>query len=104
MVNKTNRYPNFGFVSPCGPELNFIRCDDLPVVYTNLVSKMFAFRSKFNCKKFKRVQLNLYYTNYVNKFGPYKRAFPDTQLNISEINSGKQQGNYSRILMIMQYM
>ncbi|XP_045595447.1 UPF0598 protein CG30010-like [Procambarus clarkii] len=37
--NKTARYPEFPFFSPCGRERNFIRCDDLPLVFTNLVRK-----------------------------------------------------------------
>ncbi|XP_076040088.1 UPF0598 protein CG30010 isoform X2 [Oratosquilla oratoria] len=37
--NETNRYPEFPYVSLCGRERNFIRCDDLPIVYTHLVEK-----------------------------------------------------------------
>ena len=37
-VNDTGRYyPDFPFLSPCGRERNFIRCDDLPVVFTNVL-------------------------------------------------------------------
>ena len=37
-VNKTGRYGDeFPFVSPCGPEMNFLQCDDQPVVFTHLV-------------------------------------------------------------------
>lgn len=36
--NSTGRYENdFPYVSPCGPETNYIRCDDLPVVFTHLL-------------------------------------------------------------------
>lgn len=36
-LNRTGRYQDtFPFVSPCGPERNYIRCDDLPIVFTNL--------------------------------------------------------------------
>ena len=36
--NDTGRYyPNFPFLSPCGRERNFIRCDDLPIVFTNVL-------------------------------------------------------------------
>lgn len=36
--NKTGRYTtDFPFVSPCGPEMNFVRCDDQPIVFTHLV-------------------------------------------------------------------
>ncbi|KAG7164400.1 UPF0598 protein CG30010-like [Homarus americanus] len=38
-MNDTERYPEFPFLSPCGRERNYIRCDDLPVVFTNLVMK-----------------------------------------------------------------
>ena len=34
--NDTGKYEEFPFVSHCGRERNFIRCDDLPVVYTHL--------------------------------------------------------------------
>jgi len=37
--NETRRYTeDFPYVSHCGHECNFIRCDDLPVVFTELVS------------------------------------------------------------------
>ena len=36
--NSTGRYEEeFPYVSPCGPETNYIRCDDLPVVFTHLL-------------------------------------------------------------------
>ena len=36
--NSTGRYEgDFPYVSPCGPETNYIRCDDLPVVFTHLL-------------------------------------------------------------------
>lgn len=31
-----SRYPDFPYLSPCGRERNFIRCDDRPIVYTEL--------------------------------------------------------------------
>lgn len=35
--NETNRYiEDFPYVSMCGRERNFIRCDDVPVVYTGV--------------------------------------------------------------------
>lgn len=38
--NHTGRYVNdFPYVSLCGPERNFVRCDDLPVVFTKIVQK-----------------------------------------------------------------
>uniref|UniRef100_A0A1B6HNQ3 Uncharacterized protein n=1 Tax=Homalodisca liturata TaxID=320908 RepID=A0A1B6HNQ3_9HEMI len=38
--NKTGRYEEeFPFISPCGREINFIKCDDRPVVFTHLTEK-----------------------------------------------------------------
>ena len=38
--NITGRYEEeFPYVSPCGPETNYIRCDDLPVVFTHLLDQ-----------------------------------------------------------------
>lgn len=38
-VNNIGRYENnFPFLSPCGLELNFIRCDDLPVVFEKILT------------------------------------------------------------------
>ncbi|ALC42420.1 CG30010, partial [Drosophila busckii] len=34
--NETNRYPMFAYISPCGREHNFVRCDDTPIVFTQL--------------------------------------------------------------------
>ena len=37
-LNDTTRYyPDFPYLSPCGRERNFVRCDDLPFVYTNVL-------------------------------------------------------------------
>ncbi|KAE8599972.1 hypothetical protein XENTR_v10017414, partial [Xenopus tropicalis] len=37
--NETGRYQeNFPYVSPCGRERNFIRCDDRPIVFSHLLS------------------------------------------------------------------
>uniref|UniRef100_V9LDN5 Uncharacterized protein n=1 Tax=Callorhinchus milii TaxID=7868 RepID=V9LDN5_CALMI len=35
--NVTSRYPEFPYVSLCGRERNFVRCDDLPIVFTHLL-------------------------------------------------------------------
>lgn len=36
--NRTGRYEeDFPFLSPCGRERNFLRCDDRPVVFTHLL-------------------------------------------------------------------
>ncbi|XP_031849393.1 UPF0598 protein CG30010 isoform X2 [Nomia melanderi] len=38
--NETGRYmEDFPYISLCGPERNFIRCDDLPIVFTKIVQK-----------------------------------------------------------------
>ncbi|KAF2362167.1 Protein of unknown function DUF4505 [Trinorchestia longiramus] len=36
-VNASARYPQFPFLSLCGVEKNYIRCDDLPIVFTHLI-------------------------------------------------------------------
>lgn len=36
-LNDTNRYQDFPFISPCGRERNYIRCDDVPIVFTHLI-------------------------------------------------------------------
>uniref|UniRef100_T1ISW4 Uncharacterized protein n=1 Tax=Strigamia maritima TaxID=126957 RepID=T1ISW4_STRMM len=39
-INKTGRYEkDFPYVSPCGVEMNYVRCDDRPVVFTHFVDK-----------------------------------------------------------------
>lgn len=37
--NKADRYQDFPFISLCGRERNFIRCDDVPIVYTHIITK-----------------------------------------------------------------
>lgn len=38
--NNTDRYvEDFPYLSLCGKERNFVRCDDLPIVFTKLVQK-----------------------------------------------------------------
>jgi len=39
-LNKTENYADsFPYLSLCGPERNFIRCDDLPIVFTHLLKE-----------------------------------------------------------------
>ncbi|CAH2268810.1 UPF0598 protein CG30010 [Pararge aegeria] len=39
-LNKTGRYhEDFPYISLCGRERNYIRCDDVPIVYTHIISK-----------------------------------------------------------------
>jgi len=36
-INKSNRYADdFPYISRCGPELNYIRCESKPIVYTDI--------------------------------------------------------------------
>ncbi|XP_069771074.1 UPF0598 protein C8orf82 homolog [Narcine bancroftii] len=35
--NVTGRYQEFPYLSPCGRERNFVRCEDLPIVFTHLI-------------------------------------------------------------------
>lgn len=36
-INDTNRFQGeFPYVSPCGREKNYVRCDDVPIVFTGL--------------------------------------------------------------------
>lgn len=37
--NNTGRYSEFPYLSICGKERNFVRCDDYPFVYTNVIKK-----------------------------------------------------------------
>lgn len=38
-LNTSGRYPEFPFISLCGRERNYIRCDDVPIVYTHIITK-----------------------------------------------------------------
>ncbi|CAH1108705.1 unnamed protein product [Psylliodes chrysocephalus] len=38
-VNRTHRYEEFPYISLCGKERNYIRCDDRPIVYTHVIQK-----------------------------------------------------------------
>lgn len=38
-INKTNRYTEFPYISLCGKERNFVRCDDYPIVFTHVITK-----------------------------------------------------------------
>lgn len=39
-LNTTGRYTeDFPYISLCGKERNFIRCDDVPIVYTHIITK-----------------------------------------------------------------
>ncbi|KAL3280884.1 hypothetical protein HHI36_004112 [Cryptolaemus montrouzieri] len=37
--NNTERYKEFPFLSKCGKERNFVRCDDCPFVFTHILEK-----------------------------------------------------------------
>ena len=36
-LNETDRYPEFPYLSPCGRERNYVRCDDKAIVYTHII-------------------------------------------------------------------
>ncbi|GJQ82807.1 hypothetical protein Trydic_g13509 [Trypoxylus dichotomus] len=38
-LNKTGRYAEFPYISLCGRERNYVRCDDYPFVFTNVIDK-----------------------------------------------------------------
>lgn len=38
-INNTDRYKDFPYISKCGKERNFVRCDDYPFVFTHIVDK-----------------------------------------------------------------
>ncbi|KAK9719547.1 protein of unknown function (DUF4505) [Popillia japonica] len=38
-LNNTDRYTNFPYLSLCGREKNYARCDDYPFVFTNVIEK-----------------------------------------------------------------
>lgn len=47
-LNSTQRYQEeFPFISLCGRERNFIRCDDVPIVYTNVLKKNDSYHLSF---------------------------------------------------------
>ncbi len=37
-MNNSGRYEEFPYISPCGKELNYIQCDDRPIVYTSIIN------------------------------------------------------------------
>lgn len=40
ILNSTGRYEDtFPYISPCGHETNYVRCDDLPIVYTHILDR-----------------------------------------------------------------
>lgn len=36
-INNTDRYKEFPYLSICGKERNFVRCDDYPIVFTHVL-------------------------------------------------------------------
>ncbi|RDD47231.1 UPF0598 protein C8orf82-like protein [Trichoplax sp. H2] len=52
-INNTGRYQEeFPFISPCGREINYIRCDDVPIVFTHLVEESLSDISKIKKSKY----------------------------------------------------
>lgn len=39
-INNTERYAEFPYISLCGKERNYIRCDDYPIVFTHVLEKL----------------------------------------------------------------
>ncbi|KAI1709645.1 homeodomain-like domain-containing protein [Ditylenchus destructor] len=53
-LNNTERYrESFPYISPCGKELNFVRCDDRPIVFTELDDDESMFVCNYSNKKTK---------------------------------------------------
>ncbi|KAI1700409.1 hypothetical protein DdX_16745 [Ditylenchus destructor] len=53
-LNNTDRYrESFPYISPCGKELNFVRCDDRPIVFTELDEDESMFVCNYSNKKMK---------------------------------------------------
>ncbi|XP_022901798.1 UPF0598 protein CG30010 [Onthophagus taurus] len=40
LLNKTDRYKEFPYLSMCGKERNYVRCDDFPFVFTHVMKKI----------------------------------------------------------------
>ncbi|XP_012286384.1 UPF0598 protein CG30010 [Orussus abietinus] len=38
-TNNLERYKEFPYISLCGRERNFVRCDDLPIVFTHIIER-----------------------------------------------------------------
>lgn len=47
-INTTDRYKEFPYVSLCGKERNFVRCDDYPFVFTHVLKRKFDDREETN--------------------------------------------------------
>ncbi|KAB0797643.1 hypothetical protein PPYR_08636 [Photinus pyralis] len=42
-INHTGRYTEFPYISLCGKERNYVRCDDYPIVFTHVLEDKLAF-------------------------------------------------------------
>ncbi|XP_066255354.1 UPF0598 protein CG30010 [Euwallacea similis] len=47
-LNTTDRYPEFPYLSICGKERNFVRCDDYPIVFTHIIKKSDKYLLAYN--------------------------------------------------------
>lgn len=48
--NNTERYTkDFPYLSPCGFERNYVRCDDLPIVFTEITPGKISDENFFSC-------------------------------------------------------
>lgn len=48
-LNNTDRYTDFPYLSLCGKERNYLRCDDYPFVFTHILQKGSDSLSKTDC-------------------------------------------------------
>lgn len=51
--NDTRRYQDFPYLSLCGKERNYVRCDDLPIVFTHVLDRYFFLKIFFGCQRTK---------------------------------------------------
>ncbi|KAK2702190.1 hypothetical protein QYM36_002587 [Artemia franciscana] len=65
-INETGCHEDFPYISPCGRERNYIRCDDLPIVFTHLIYKdanpylTYGLAGDDLCVKFNPNELTMY--------------------------------------------
>lgn len=60
-LNNTKRYrAQFPYLSLCGRERNFIRCDDTPIVFTHVLSDDKGKNTKLHSKNFINIYVNFY--------------------------------------------
>ena len=50
-LNNTGRYRDFPYISYCGREKNFVRCDDRPIVFTSIDPEGESFTVNYSSRK-----------------------------------------------------